>query len=180
MFMLMPWNNEISRPSEAPGAAIVISARNETGNPELLPRAVNEVSTGLSARAEIGVPALGLMGESGKRGSNRGPVPRFKGGRVIFRAAYVLARGHRPRPYEPDGREVHLFHFSGRTLRTLVASAGFEVVEVGFDRGAAAVWGKGMVNGLAYVWFRLTGLNWGMALELVARKPETPVKGTGG
>jgi SAM-dependent methyltransferase len=92
----------------------------------------------------------------------------------IFRAAYVLARGRRPRLYEPDGREVHLFHFSARTLRALVASAGFEVVEVGFDRGAAAVWGTGMVNGLAYVWFRLTGLNWGMALELVARKPGAP------
>ena len=71
----------------------------------------------------------------------------------------------------PDRREVHLFHFSARTLRTLVASAGFEVVEVGFDRGAAAVWGKGLVNALAYVWFRLTGLNWGIALELIARKP---------
>ncbi len=96
------------------------------------------------------------------------------GGWLVL-AAYVLARGRRPRLYEPDGREVHLFHFSARTLRALVASAGFEVVEVGFDRGAAAVWGKGMVNGLAYVWFRLTGLNWGMALELVARKPGAPL-----
>ncbi len=98
----------------------------------------------------------------------------------IFRAAYVLARGRRPRLYEPGEREVHLFHFSARTLRTLVASAGFEVVEVGFDRGAAAVWGKEMVNGLAYGWFRLTGLNWGMALELIARKPGRPVMGARG
>lgn len=95
----------------------------------------------------------------------------------IFRAAYVPARGRRPRLYEPGGREVHLFHFSARTLRTLVASAGFEVVEVGFDRGAAAVWGKRVVNDLAYVWFRLTGLNWGMALELIARKPRRPGMG---
>jgi hypothetical protein len=28
-----------------------------------------------------------------------------------------------------------------------------------------------MVNDLAYVWFRLTGLHWGMGLELIARKP---------
>jgi 2-polyprenyl-3-methyl-5-hydroxy-6-metoxy-1,4-benzoquinol methylase len=98
----------------------------------------------------------------------------------IFRAAYVLARGRRPPLFEPNEREVHLFHFSARTLRTLVASAGFEVVKVGFDRGAAAVWGKGMVNGLAYVWFRLTGLNWGMALELIARKPWRPVMGARG
>ena len=70
---------------------------------------------------------------------------------------------------------MHLFHFSARTLRALVASAGFEVVEVGFDRGAAAVWGKRMVNDLAYVWFRLTGLTWGMALDLIARKPGLPL-----
>lgn len=92
----------------------------------------------------------------------------------IFRAAYVLARGRRPPLFEADERELHLFHFSPATLRTLVASAGLDVVEVGFDRGAAAVLGKRLVNGIAYGWFRLTGLNWGMALELVARKPAAP------
>ena len=92
----------------------------------------------------------------------------------LFRAAYVLARRRRPPLYEPDGREVHLFHFSARTLRTLVTSAGLDVGEVGFDRGAAAVLGKGMVNDLAYAWYRLTGLNWGMGLELVARKSGAP------
>ena len=89
----------------------------------------------------------------------------------IFRTAYVLARLRRPRLYEPDEREIHLVHFSARTLRTLVAAAGFNVVEVGFDRGAAAVWKQRMVNEFAYLWYRLTGLNWGMALELVAQKP---------
>ena len=91
----------------------------------------------------------------------------------IFRAAYVLARGHRPRLFEPDDREIHLFHFSPRTLRRLVAATGLEVVRVGFDRGWAAERGKRLVNALAYVWFRLTGLNWGMALELTALKPES-------
>ena len=90
----------------------------------------------------------------------------------IFRAAYLLARGRLPRLYEPNERELHLFHFSARSLRALFASAKFEVVEVGFDRGAAAVRGKLIVDRIAYAWFRLTGLNWGMALELIARKPE--------
>lgn len=90
----------------------------------------------------------------------------------IFRAAYLLARGRLPRVYEPDEREFHLFHFSAHSLRALFASAKFDVVEVGFDRGAAAVWGKRLVNEMAYAWFCLTGLNWGMGLELIARKPE--------
>lgn len=89
----------------------------------------------------------------------------------IFRAAYRLARGRRPPLYEPDERELHLFHFSPRTLRALLASAGFREVEIGFDRGAAAVRSKRAVNELAYAWFRLTGVNWGMALTGTARKP---------
>ncbi len=90
----------------------------------------------------------------------------------IFRAAYRLARGHSPPLYEVGEREIHLFHFSDQTLRALVKAAGFEVTDVGFDRGAAATRGKRLVNEMAYVWFRLTGLNWGMALELSARRPD--------
>lgn len=90
----------------------------------------------------------------------------------IFRAAYLLVRGRRPAVYMPDEREVHLFCFSARTLPRLIESAGLQVTAVGFDRGAAAVWGKHLVNEAAYAWFRCTGTNWGMALELVARKPE--------
>lgn len=89
----------------------------------------------------------------------------------VFRAAYRLGRRRPPPLYEPDEREIHLFHFSEATLRRLVAGAGFEVLEVGFDRGAAAVWGKRLLDATALAWFRLTGLHWGLALELVARKP---------
>jgi len=92
----------------------------------------------------------------------------------IFRAAYRLARGRAAPLFEPDERELHLFHFSPRTLGRLVGAVGFEVVEIGFDRGAATGGGKRLVNEVAYLWFRLTGLNWGMALELWARKPLTP------
>jgi hypothetical protein len=80
----------------------------------------------------------------------------------------------------PDRREVHLFHFSARTLRMLVASARFEVIEVRFDRGAAAVWGRRMVNGPAFLWSRLTGLNRGTGLEFIAREAGTPGMGVGG
>ncbi len=89
----------------------------------------------------------------------------------LFRTAYMVARHRRPRLYEPEERELHLFHFSARVLKRMVESAGLEVVEVGFDRGAAAVWGTRLVNGIAYRWFQLTGLNWGMGLEVIARKP---------
>jgi 2-polyprenyl-3-methyl-5-hydroxy-6-metoxy-1,4-benzoquinol methylase len=89
----------------------------------------------------------------------------------LFRVAYRLARGRWPTLYEDDERELHLFFFSGRTLSRLVTAAGFRVVELGFDRGAAAVPGKNFVNQMAYAWFRLTGWNWGMGLELVAQRP---------
>lgn len=89
----------------------------------------------------------------------------------IFQAAYLLARGRRPPLYEPNEREVHLFVFSAPTLQRLLICAGFEIHRLQFDRGAAVERGKRMVNELAYLWFRLTGLNWGMALQATARRP---------
>ncbi len=92
----------------------------------------------------------------------------------IFRVAYRLARGRRPHLYEPNEREVHLFVFSPPTLRRLAVSIGYERVTLGFDRGAATVWGKRVVDALAYAWFRLSGKHWGMALEMTARKALVP------
>ncbi len=89
----------------------------------------------------------------------------------IFRLGYLAGRGRWPTLYEDDERELHLFHFSAETLSKLVRAVGFTDVQVGFDRGAAAVSSKLLVNQLAYGWYRLTGLNWGIGLELVARKP---------
>jgi SAM-dependent methyltransferase len=89
----------------------------------------------------------------------------------IFRTVYPLLRGRRLRLFDPEDREIHLFHFSARTLRALVESVGFAVRAVGFDRGAAVVWPKALLNDAAYLWYRLSGLNWGMGLELSAVKP---------
>jgi SAM-dependent methyltransferase len=97
----------------------------------------------------------------------------------LFRAAYLMARLKPPPLYEPDERELHLFHFSSATLAKLVSSAGFRDARVGFDRGAAAERGKRLVNAVAYWWYRLTGLNWGLGIELVARKPAV-LSGTAG
>ena len=89
----------------------------------------------------------------------------------IFRLGYLAGRGRWPTLYEADERELHLFQFSAETLSRLVQAVGFTDVQVGFDRGAAAVSIKRLVNEFAYGWYRLTGLNWGIGLELVARKP---------
>lgn len=88
----------------------------------------------------------------------------------LFRAVYRLVRGRPASFYEPGERELHLFHFAPRTLRALLESAGFQLVTMGFDRNAAAVPSKRLVNELAYGWFWLTGINWGMAMTAVARK----------
>jgi glycosyltransferase involved in cell wall biosynthesis/SAM-dependent methyltransferase len=88
----------------------------------------------------------------------------------IFRAAYLLARRRRSRLWEPHEREVHLFHFSAATLAAGVERAGLTVERVGFDAGAAAERGKALVDALAHLWFGMTGINWGLGVELVARK----------
>jgi SAM-dependent methyltransferase len=89
----------------------------------------------------------------------------------FFRLAYRLARGRPERLFDPRDREVHLFHFSSRTLSALVESAGFGVRRIGFDHGAAIVGAKLWLNRLAAGWFRATGVNWGLGLELVAVRP---------
>lgn len=92
----------------------------------------------------------------------------------LFRLAYLLARRQQLRLFEPQEREVHLFMYSADTLRRLVASTGFTDIRVGFDRGAAAVPGKRAVDTLAYGWYRLTGVHWGMGLEVTAKKAALP------
>jgi len=55
---------------------------------------------------------------------------------IPMRAAYRLARG-RPLPlFEPGAREPHLSHFDERTLRRILAEAGFAAIEVTTDRCA--------------------------------------------
>lgn len=88
----------------------------------------------------------------------------------IFRAVYPLVRRRRLRLFDPADREIHLFHFSAPTLRALAESAGFDVEAVGFDRGAAVMWPKSLLDQLAHAWYRLSGIHWGLGLELVARK----------
>jgi SAM-dependent methyltransferase len=88
----------------------------------------------------------------------------------FFRLAYLVARLKRPRLYEVDEREVHLFVYSADTLRQLVTLEGFTDVRVGFDRGAAAVRGKRAVDSVAYGWYRISGIHWGMGLELTAKR----------
>lgn len=93
----------------------------------------------------------------------------------LFRAAYFVARRRRLRLWEPDEREVHLFHFSPRTLKRLVERAGFHVDAVTFDAGAAAERGKRLVDAAAHLLFRITGVNWGIGIELVASRPAAVV-----
>jgi SAM-dependent methyltransferase len=89
----------------------------------------------------------------------------------IFRIAYLLARRRWPRFYEADEREIHLFFFSASTLRRLIASTDFKDIIIKFDRGAAATRGKRFANEIAYAWYLLTKINWGIALEITTQKP---------
>lgn len=89
----------------------------------------------------------------------------------FFQAAYLATRARRPPLFEPDEREPHLYFFDPDSLRRLAAGTGLQVVRVGFDRGAAAVWSKRLIEEVAHLWFRVTGVHWGMGLELHARKP---------
>lgn len=98
----------------------------------------------------------------------------------VFQACYRLAKGRRPPLYEEHERELHLFFFTMATFRRLAERAGFTDIAVGYDPGAAVTLAKRLIDRGAWLWYRLTGLHWGMGLQLTAVRPLSRLVGGGG
>ena len=51
----------------------------------------------------------------------------------VFRFFYKLGRGKHFRLFDPDDKELHLYHFSSKTLKRILEHAGFKVVSITAD-----------------------------------------------
>lgn len=89
----------------------------------------------------------------------------------FMKLAYRIVKGRAPRLYSTSDREVHLFHFTARTLRKAAETAGFTVDSISPDRGEIGA--KMLIDLPARALFRLTGRTWTSTIRMYARKPSS-------
>ena len=87
----------------------------------------------------------------------------------VMQAAYTVARFRRPRLFSAHDREVHLFHFSARTIKALVEAAGFSCAGIGPDNGIVQPVKK-IINLVASIPYYLFGIKVFNAIEVHAVK----------
>lgn len=85
----------------------------------------------------------------------------------FMQLAYWLTKGKRLSLFSPDDKELHLYHFSARTLRNILKHAGFDKVKIRPDFGIIEP-GKKFVNLLATIPFYLIKLHFYNSLEAIA------------
>ncbi len=85
----------------------------------------------------------------------------------FMQVAYFLAKGRKTRLFSLRDKEIHLFHFSPKTLAILLARAGFRCLRLGPDNGIVAP-AKKLINTLAVLTHRATGIGLYNAIQAIA------------
>lgn len=88
----------------------------------------------------------------------------------VFRLVYRVTKGRPLRLFAPEDRELHLSHFTPRSLLRAISAAGFEHVTIVPDR-AAVRRDKRVVERLGLIVSALLGRPWWDAQLAIARKP---------
>jgi len=88
----------------------------------------------------------------------------------IYKWVYQLVKRRPLRCFQRQDREIHLYHFSMKTLRQMLEKAGFIPIRFGVDAEQIPVLER-FYSLLAEVFFKISGLNMGIAFEVCARKP---------
>ncbi len=87
----------------------------------------------------------------------------------LYNVAYRIGRDRPLRLFHPSDRELHLSHFSVRSLRFLLAKVGLSVTRVDVDRGHVQRI-QAAIDLVAVALYRCTGLLWSQAMEVWAIK----------
>jgi ubiquinone/menaquinone biosynthesis C-methylase UbiE len=85
----------------------------------------------------------------------------------LMRIAYRIVRQRKYRLFSIQDREVHLYHFSERTIRESLERAGYDVVRLAPDYGIVDA-SKRLINGLAVLPHYLGGPALFNAFEVLA------------
>ena len=87
----------------------------------------------------------------------------------LMQAAYRIVKGRKLRLFSIGDKEIHLFHFSVRSLRLLLEKAGFTCVKIGPDFGVVER-SIQLINRLAAVLFYSMGVHWYNSIQVFARR----------
>lgn len=87
----------------------------------------------------------------------------------LMQAAYRIVKGRKLRLFSIGDKEIHLFHFSVRSLRLLLEKTGFACVKVGPDFGVVER-SIQLINRLAAVLFYSMGVHWYNSIQVFARR----------
>ena len=87
----------------------------------------------------------------------------------IMRIAYRIVKGRKMMMFSKDEREIHLFHFSIRTLKALLEETGYHCLRLGPDFGEINYLKK-TVNMISAILSQLTGTHMFNAIEAFARR----------
>jgi len=86
---------------------------------------------------------------------------------LLMQAAYRIVRGRPLRLFSKEDREIHLYHFSARTIGMYLERFGFSAIRIGPDYGIVEP-GKKWLNFAAVIPYHLFGLKMFNAIEAVA------------
>jgi SAM-dependent methyltransferase len=85
----------------------------------------------------------------------------------LMRIAYRIARRRKYRLFSTQDREVHLYHFSERTIRDSLERAGYDIIRLAPDYGIVDL-SKRVINGLSVIPHYLGGPALFNAFEVLA------------
>lgn len=88
---------------------------------------------------------------------------------LVMQAAYRLIKCKKMRLFSPTDREVHLYHFSPKTIRAYLEKTDFHRLQLTPDCGIVD-YAKRYINMIAIMLYYLTGLKIYNAIEICARK----------
>jgi 2-polyprenyl-3-methyl-5-hydroxy-6-metoxy-1,4-benzoquinol methylase len=88
---------------------------------------------------------------------------------TVMKILYPLVRGKPLRLFSLENKELHLSHFSSKTLAVILRKTGFEIFHDGPDLSQVLP-GKKIIDVIAKIVFMLTGKNVGEAMRVYAGK----------
>jgi 2-polyprenyl-3-methyl-5-hydroxy-6-metoxy-1,4-benzoquinol methylase len=87
----------------------------------------------------------------------------------LMQTIYWLLKGRRQRLFALNAKEIHLLHFTVRSLKALLAKTGFICLQVMPDYGVVQ-YSKKLINVLAAVPFYFWGVHWYNSIQVIARR----------